>query len=563
MPEPTDFEFNPEAIGHVLSDRRLSVPIYQRSYSWDREQVTDYWTDLNEALADGGAKYFLGNIVLSTEGRDSGYTIIDGQQRMATTLILLAAIRNEFRRRGDDRRANILHNQYIATADLDTGEDYPRLQMNSDDDPYFRELIINEKDPGNLQELHNSHTLIKKALAYFTEKVEEVADVAASRWTDRLREWTRFLERSVRIIVVDVPSEADAFLIFETLNDRGADLTIADLLKNYLFGKSGDRLNTVRDNWMAALGALEMSAEQSLFTTFLRHLWSSKYGTTRERFLYKGIKDRINTQVQAAEFSQDLRSSSRQYAALLNSEHELWLSMGTGTKANLETLHRLDLEQMRPFILAAMQHFPEQELKRTLKALVAWGVRGLIVGGIGGGKTERAYCDAAVKIRSGEIKDTEDALQELSEIIPSDSEFEASFAKARVTKTKLARYYLTSLERTKNGEAEPELVPNQDEEELNLEHVFPQNPQSGQWGEFTNDERPIWLHRIGNMALLQKGPNGRIGNKPWVDKKPVLSASNLSLTNEAGQESTWTKQVIDDRQQRLASLAVNSWPRLP
>lgn len=264
MPDSREFSFDLDAIGHIPADRRLAVPIYQRSYSWEREQIADFWLDLSSSLAEGETQYFLGNIVLSEEGNDNGYTIIDGQQRLATTLILLAAIRNEYRRRGDNRRADILQSQYIATPDLDTGEDFPRLRMNSDDDPYFRALIVNDVERTSVRVLYGSHELILEALKFFEDQVSKVADVASSEWRNRLSRWVQFLASNVRTIVVVVPTEADAFLIFETLNDRGADLTIADLLKNYLFGRAGDQLHTVRDGWMAALGALDMSAENSL-----------------------------------------------------------------------------------------------------------------------------------------------------------------------------------------------------------------------------------------------------------------------------------------------------------
>lgn len=560
MPTANKFTFHMDGIGHLLGDRRLAVPIYQRSYSWDAGQITDFWSDLSNALAEGGSQYFLGNVVLSEEGSDEGHTIIDGQ-RLATTLILLAALRNEYQKRGDGNRANIIHNQYIAVADLATGEDHPRLQMNSEDDPYFRALIVDKARPEDVDTLHSSHKLIGQALKYFEDQVSSLAAVASSGWEGRLHQWAEFLKSNVCIIVVDVPTEADAFLIFETLNDRGADLTIADLLKNYLFGRAAERLETVRSAWMLALGALDMTAENKLFTTFLRHLWSSNYGATRERELYKSIKDRITTQANAVDFSQDLIKSARNYAAILSSEHDHWSTMGTSTKSNVETLARLDLEQMRPLILAAMQHFDDPELKRALKALVSWGVRGLIVGGIGGGKTERAYCLAAVKIRNGEVKNTDELLAELADIVPSDKEFEADFAKSRVTVNRLARYYLRALEQTEDGQAEPEFVPNEDEDQVNLEHILPQNPAAGGWNQFAADEQRNWAYRLGNMALLQKGPNGRIGNKPWSEKKPVLSASDLKLTKQAGQENDWTEEVINRRQEYLATLAVKTWPR--
>ena len=147
--------------------------------------------------------------------------------------------------------------------------------------------------------------------------------------------------------------------------------------------------------------------------------------------------------------------------------------------------------------------------------------------------------------------------------MPSDDEFRASFARSRVTTGWLARYYLHALERTALGETEPELIPNKDATEVNLEHVLPKNPQPGDWNQFGEDEKQIFLHRIGNMVLLKRGPNDRIGNKPWTEKKPVLASSQLPLTKKAGDTTDWTKETIDARQEELADIALRTWPREP
>jgi hypothetical protein len=213
-------------------------------------------------------------------------------------------------------------------------------------------------------------------------------------------------------------------------------------------------------------------------------------------------------------------------------------------------------------LLAVLQHFPDPEKKKLLKSLVSWSVRGLIVGGIGGGTAEKAYCNAAVKIRSGATKTTDDLLVELSPIVPSDNSFEDAFRIASVTKAGLARYYLIALENASSGQAEPEFVPNDNEEQVNLEHVLPKRAKQADWGAaFTTDERKEYVHRIGNLALLQKGPNGHIGNKPFHDKKPVLNASAFELTKEIGNETDWTKKTIAERQARLAAIALKVWSR--
>lgn len=559
MVEKSRIGFDLVGIGSLLKDRHLGVPIYQRSYSWQEDEIADYWTDLRSAFAKADPEYFLGTVVLTGEGLAGREAIIDGQQRIATTAILLAAIRDEYKARGDDR-SPIIQSSYLADRDLDTGDIAPRLTLNSDDDSFFRRSIVSPEDDQDVERARRSHHYLAGAYAKLREYVKVAADDAGSEWAKKLSAWVFFVRDSVRVIVVDVPTEADAFLIFETLNDRGADLTIADLLKNYLFGRAGDRLDAVRDGWMQALGALDLTAEAGLFTVFLRHYWSSRFGATRERELYKSIKGHVTNAATAVSLVEDLQRAARFYSAMRSSDHEFWASYGNATRNNIETLLRLDLEQNRPLLLAAMQHFPKQELNKLLRGLVSWSVRGLIVGGIGGGVTERAYCMAAVKIRSGDLKTTEDVRAELSSIVPSDDEFERSFAVARVTRAALARYYLAALEARESGISDPELVANEDEEQVNLEHILPKNAGGEDWSAFSAEEAKAYVYRLGNMVLLAKGPNGRIGNKSWVVKKPVLEASQLALTKAAGERSEWTKAVIAARQQDLAEKALSTWP---
>jgi hypothetical protein len=558
--ESGGIRFDLSGIAGQLKERLLAVPIYQRSYAWDEDQVQEFWADVRGAFSDSHPEYFLGTLVITRQANPPRDGIIDGQQRLATTSLLLAAIRDEYKSRGDNVRADIVQKDYLATSDLVSATEVARLSLSSDDLLFFQRRVVKAlADPAPSRP---SHELILKAYTYLRTQITKVADDAGPDWATRLTNWVEFLKEKVKVIVLVVPSDSDAYLIFETLNDRGADLTIADLLKNYLFGHAGASLNAVRDGWMMVLGALEIPAENSIFTTFLRHYWSSVRGAVRERDLYKSIKQHVVTETQVLEFISNLQAAAELYSALLSDSHDYWDGLGPTVKGNVETLLRLELEQNRPLLLAVLQHFTEPEKKRLLKALVSWSVRGLIVGGIGGGTAEKAYCSAAVKVRTGTVKTTEELLVELAHIVPSDTSFEDTFKIASVTKGGLARYYLIALEKGSKNEAEPEFVPNDNEEQVNLEHVLPKRAKQSDWGAaFTADERKEYVHRIGNLALLKKGPNGRIGNKAFSGKKVVLSASAFELTKEIGAELDWTKQTIAARQGRLAALAVKVWPR--
>ncbi len=564
MPD-TRFGFRMSGIANELRSTKLAVPLYQRSYAWgddqDRDQVKEFWNDLRTTLVQPDAEYFLGTIVLSKEGTSGGQTtVIDGQQRLATTTILLAAIRDAFKAHGDANRADIVQNTYLSTSDLRSAGRIPRLVLNTDDDEFFRRRIIDGED--DFPATRHSHDLIAAAYSTLAEEVGAEVTHAANTWPERLTDWTDFLTERVRVIVVEVPTEADAFLIFETLNDRGADLTIADLLKNYLFGRARNRLDTVRASWLTSLANLDVAAAGSqLFTDFLRHYWSSNYGATRERELYARIKERITSTQNAVDFAQQLESSSRLYSAILNSDHEYWSTIGFEAKDNIDVLSILSLEQNRPLLLAAMQHLDKRELRNTLRGLVSWGLRGIIVGGIGGGTAERLYCDAATRIRSGELKTAADIANVLAPLIHSDDEFRTSFLTARITRGPLARYILRALERTEGEQDEPELVPNADEGQVNLEHVLPRNPRPTDWPQFTEMQVHDYVHRVGNLALLSRGPNGVIGNKPFAEKRPILAASQLRLTQLAGSFDDWTPGTIAARQEKLANLAVATWRR--
>lgn len=556
-------DFDLDGIGHQLADRLLEVPEYQRSYSWGRGgdvQIEDYCNDLAAAYKSTPREYFLGTLVLSKEGGTAGRdTVIDGQQRLATTTLLLAAIRDYLRGNAEATRADNIHKKYIGSYDDEADTYEPRLSLNVDDDDFFRDRVVNG---GTEAPSRESHDLILRAYDKLKAFVAGLAADAGTNWVLELVEWRKFIEQDVRVIHVTVPTESDAFLIFETLNDRGLDLTLADLLQNYLFGKAGTaRLPAVRSSWANAKTNLDNDA--SLFITFLRHHWSSVHGATRERDLYKAIKAGVTTSQAAATFAKELEKSSKTYAALLNPSDPFWNSWGTTTKEALANLGKLGLEQNRPLLLAAVNNLTRAHAKRVLRASVSWAVRGIIVGGIGGGVAERAYCEGAVKISNKSVTTAPQVLAAIAAVVPTDALFKDAFKIARVSKHALSRYYLNALERGKSGDAEPELVPNANEEEVNLEHVLPKSAVAAQWPTFNAEDRRNYVNRLGNHALLKSSHNSGIGNEPFSVKKPILQASSLELTKEIGTKADWTPAEIEARQDRLATIAVGVWKRNP
>lgn len=578
MPTTELLEYDSKGIAELLQEQFLAVPTYQRSYSWhiretadasgedadSRAQVVEFWDDLQRGFNQGKA-HFLGTLVLSSEGATAGRkAVIDGQQRLATTCLLMAAIRNAYRENGEDQYASSIHSDFVAKFDRSAGRDQPKFILNSDDRDFF-DLVVVQQQPA-IQPTGESQRLLRDAWLYLQGCVKKFCDEAGTSWKVKLDHFSSYLQKQAHVVAITVATEADAFLIFETLNDRGADLTVADLLKNFLFSRAQERLDEVRGAWLLTLSNLDIpKVGNKRFNLFARHYMSSKKGPVRERELYARIKEEVNDQAGAVAFGKDLQINARLYFALISLDSDVWSEYSEAARQAVEVLVDLNLEQSRPLLLAALDAFSKSELERLLPAMVSWSIRGLSAGKLGGGAAEAAFCGAAQQIRAKNVTTVEGILAEqtMDALISSDRAFRADFAEWRVIKGSLARYILRVLELEERGDPEPELVVNRDVEQVNLEHVLPKSPKSNEWTSFTEEEQRLYLHRLGNMALLQKGPNGRIGNKPWSTKKPILANSALQLTRNAALAPTWDVNAITTRQEYLADLALKAWPRKP
>jgi uncharacterized protein with ParB-like and HNH nuclease domain len=548
-----------EGIGHALGDNYLAVPRYQRSYAWKEDNVADLFHDVAAAIAGNEPEYFLGSVVVSRRP-DSKLDVVDGQQRLATITILLAVIRDYFIEVGDIQRADDVERDFLVTRERRSQELVPKFSLNLYDNEFFKRAILSrpKSKDRNVTPARESHERILSAQKLAAKQVRHLAATTKDS-VSLFLDWIEYIEKRVKVIWVEVPDHANAFIIFETLNDRGLDLSIADLLKNYLFGKADNRIDEVQERWSSMLGALETVGGEEIVLTYIRHLWASLYGATREKVLYDSIKREINSKQNAFDFADQLSDGAKLYAALLNPRHELWNKYSPKAREHIETLMQLRLEQFRPLLIAVLSRFTPAEVTKTLHYLVSASVRFLVVGGLGGGTMERVYSETAVKVQKKDITGAKGVAASLAKFVPTDSEFRANFATARVSQSYLARYYLSALERKERGESQPSFVPNENYEDVNLEHVLPENP-SNNWKPIDLELAKSFYNRLGNLALLHARTNSKIGNQSFTDKKDALRESEFKLTAIIGEQSRWGTKEIEERQVRLANLAVKTWP---
>jgi hypothetical protein len=515
-------------IGTALTRNLLAVPVNQREYAWEKKHVTDLLQDLSKAISSNKSTYFLGTVVL-TVGKDDIWEVADGQQRLATTTILLASI-------------------------------VPRLTLNVQDNEFFRRRIVLSPDHKDRKTTatHESHRRIEEARKLISKHVQDlIKPLKEKDRSNYLNRWVKFIDSSAKIVVLKVPDDLNAYVMFETLNDRGLKTSQSDLLKNYLFGEADNRLKEAQEKSASMNGILEALGIDDIVITYLRHLAISLYGHTREKDLFETIKRRISGEGPAIDFLDALSDRATDYAAILNPNHSKWNSYGDTVRNSLRTIDTLRVVLPRPLMLSVVQKFSPKEVENAFRLLISWSVRFLVVGGGRSGSVEEAYAKLAVSVTAGTIVNTKQLSSAMEEFVPTDAEFEQGFSTARVSQNYLARYYLRSLELKIKDNPEPEWVPNENVV-INLEHILPESP-NGNWSSVDPETAAAFYKRIGNMVLLQATKNSLIGNSKFSDKKPTLAKSTFALTSQVAKNAEWGPKEIAVRQGDLAKLAVKTW----
>lgn len=560
------FDFDSMGIGDLLKRGLLTVPPNQRSYAWGEKHVRELLQDLNEAITNDDPDYFLGTVVLVLKPNGVP-SIADGQQRIATTSILLARMRDLQTHLKRGPRAQAIENTYLREIDVDTEEHVPKLRLNVEDNEYFSKTILDVQSVSNgIPPLPNPEKVVSN------EKLRVASNVIAGFLTDLtkpfkpeqqsdyLNRWLKFIREKTSVVVVTAPDEVGAYRMFETLNDRGLKASQADILKNYLFSKAMGRLEEAQSLWSIIAGAIESLGDQdgSRLVTYIRQYWVVTHGPTKERELAAQIKSEITSEARALSFLKECADAVNTYVALWSSHHPLWLKHRAGTRNAIDTIaHHLQVEQIRPLMFAVALRFPPAETERAFRLFVSWSVRFLIFGGRGG-MLDSQYSLRAKEVGQGDLTTAAGLRAAMARYIPTDPEFETAFATARVSRARLARYYLRAIENELSGSEQPEFVANEDVEAVNLEHVLPLTP-GDEWG-VSDDEAEAVQKLIGNLALMQAGPNSAEGNKPFSEKKKAYAQSAFVTTKSIADAPTWDAASIRGRQEQLAKYALRTWP---
>lgn len=555
------FTVTQPGIGEILKQYQLKVPPNQREYSWTDKEVTTLFQDLAKAIADGDPEYFLGTIV--TIPANSGVLeVIDGQQRMATITIMLCNIRRYLFDK-DDLIASDIKN-FLTYTDRDQRAILNRLRMNNVDNDFFCQMISDDAIGSPPQPNRKSHRLICDAFDNAKKYIKNIiAGYDLKDHGDVLNKWVNFIEHGAEVILLQVPSGANAYKMFETLNDRGLKTTQADLVKNYLFGQAGDeRMAEAQESWTLMRGALETLQEEEkedLTVGFLRHALMAMQGNLRRDQVYERVQGNARGAQTSIGFLKKLENLVNIYVATFYRDHDKWKTYPDAVRLAIQTLNFFDIHPFRPTLLSIATKYEPKEALKAFQMFISLGVRLIIATSTRSGYIEETLAAAANKIYLGNISTAEGLKKDISGIIPTNEQFQQAFQTATVSKRQLARYYLRALERVAKKTPDPWFMLNEDKEIIDLEHILPEKPGDN-WPQFTEEEVTTYWRRLGNMVLMKHKDNSDLKSSKFPAKCLLYKESPYVLTSQVANTEDWNVEKIKERQVGLSKLALSAWP---
>ena len=539
------------------------IPVFQRDYSWTETQCEQLWKDLLLIANDPTNRgHFIGSVVyVSTGDTSAGFTrwlLIDGQQRVTTLTLLLAALRDhiiESKWKGSENSptAKRIEAYFLKNVE-EEGNRHHKLVLRRHDQATLKAILDSTELPPNPSER------IRDNYEFFREQIATVDPDDVYRGLDRL-------------IVVDVTLNRgidDPQLIFESLNSTGIDLSQSDLIRNYILMRLPEKQQTeLYDSYWSKLESLFRGSEKT-FDAFLRD--------------YLAFKTKASKQEKADEIYQSFR---RNFIALQEScgsleallaemlrfgRYHAAFSIGTALVANLAD----DLARLRRLVdvpaLLVMRLFDCHDRCKTLTAnqfrdaidsIESFVFRRAICG-----EQTRSYWQifANLAYRIDEQEPLADlrvglARQRDAYRFPNDADFRKELILRDIYGLRVCGYLLDRLE----NHGSKELT---NTSGYTIEHIMPQNEKlSEDWQVMLGKEwkkiQATWLHRLGNLTLT--GYNSTYSDRSFKDKKTIsggFNESSVRLNKFVREQSQWTAAEIEKRGELLADRALEIWPAL-
>jgi hypothetical protein len=550
-------------IGDLFSREFVfSIPPYQRPYAWEEEEACALFDDLLASMGSTSkekletvAPYFLGSVVVIKPDGNPCAEVVDGQQRLTTLTILIAALCAEVPM---DFRSAIRGLLYDDADPLRGTPNRYRLTLRERDAQFFQKYVqvegaLDKLAALNVASLSDSQKNLLQNARALRERVRALE-------VERRTLLARYVATRCFLVVVSTPTFESAFRIFSVLNDRGLDLSHADVLKADVLGAipREDERGLYADKWEGVEEELGRDPFRNLFS----HIRTIFVRKKVEKSVLEEIRKEVKPETRPKWFVDDVIVPYADALAIVQNAAYQNVADVTAINGKLQWLGKIDNVDWVPAALVIVSRWQNEpvSLERCVGALERLA-SALMVGRAD--ITERSN-------RYGSILKTLaecgfDVAAAVNALVPTGNEIRRA---AEVVNgslylmPKVRAYVLLRLDAALATSEAPHPRANP-----TVEHVLPQTPEVGsKWLTWWPDEavRTTWTHRLGNLVLLTQRKNSQAGRLDFDEKKKKYfsnkaGVSDFPLTTQVLQETDWTPVVVARRQTDLLAIVERLW----
>ena len=549
----------------IRKSPQFVIPIYQRSYSWSEKECRQLWDDIVRAGEDEKINaHFIGSIVYIEKGiyqvtSQSPILVIDGQQRLTTVSLLIAALAEKLDALPEDEQEILegfsprkLRNYYLRNPEED-GEKYYKLILSKTDKDTMVSIVDEKEVPKDYSfKISENYELFKSWLDEYSDRLEVICKGIA------------------KLIVVDIALTSDQDnpqLIFESMNSTGKELTQADLIRNYiLMGLDIKQQTYLYENfWRPMEIDFGQEAYNSDFDGFMRHYLTVKTGKIpRINEVYEGFKE-YATSMKFKNFTmsmivEDIRKFSKYFCNMtLRQEPDIEL------QSAFNDIKELRVDVAYPMLLEVYEDYASGVLAKNdfvqiLRLVESYVFRRNIcsIPTNSLNKTFATFMKSVDQMRYLESVKAQFILLPSYRRFPNDIEFRKELQTRDVYNIPRRSYWFKRIE---NYDRKEQVEVDQ----YTIEHIMPQNPNlSDEWKAELGLEweriKETWLHTIGNLTLT--GYNSEYSDKPFIVKRDMENGfrdSPIRFNQSLRNVETWDEQAIIGRAKQLSDLALTVW----
>lgn len=539
------------------------IPVYQRNYTWTAEkEVKQYLDDLKNVLKGDYKNHFLGIIIYLEKAIDFSsreFSIIDGQQRLTTTFLIIYAIKQMLLKADDQEKVKQLEGQYLTNPYHNDKIKYKLKPLVSDDDVY--RCIVEDR----MDQIQNTDSNVFKNYNYIVDALNELLMSGYDA--------NSILMALDRLYVVCVPisEEDNAQKIFESINATGVKLTSADLIRNYLLM---DLQSDVQENYYANYWKVledNVSGDSKTLEMFFRMYLSVKmYVLVPKNNVYRAFVEWVeDNTIGVKELFEELLVYAKIFNTIMNCpisslDMKLRDALVDFRKVNSDLPLAIVMEFFR---LYRSGQIDVAILSELIKSINSYMIRRSLCD-INAQNISKLFPTTLKKVIDKCNGDYSDILKHLNQemvgnnastsgsFMPTDKQMMEMLMNANVYKRPALRIVLDRLELHNN----PAPV---DLSVLSIEHLMPQTPTE-EWLEELDTDTEIYLenlHRLGNLTLAAKKDNSKMSNLMWEYKNEVLKeTAHLKLNLELMSIEKWDLTKIDDRTKSLIKQICEIYP---